>query len=847
MIPVSTDYKRELIKGNRNYVIKVDVTLAGHAVPDFTLTNNEIWDNGISLDNAISSDDSFDIGSAIVGSLSVVINNINDDYSQYDFFDATLTLYLGVSGDLDENDQQRYYRIGFYVVDVPTYNGSLITLECLDNMVWFDVPYKEVTGITYPATAQTVVQAMCSHVGVPLETLNFPNSTENATRVMVAPEQDYSCREVLQYIAQMCCCYCKINTAGKLELKWYDKSLINNIIDYDGGTFSTTTTPYSDGCDLDGGQWYWDGDTYVWTQGDEADGGQFSQLLNRVFISNNYDIQVATDDVVITGCRVRNNTSDENSFDVLWVDSTLEQTHDRYVLCIDDNPFILTESAANSIANIVGQTLAGLPIRGFSSTSLSDFSYETGDMATVIDFRGNRYYTWITHTTFTTNNSETFSCGVESLKKRSEQRFSTIAETIEKAKVALSAYDIAVKEMNTLAQNAIGYNEYYYPNVGTTPANRVTYRYNGADTPSGANPKFPNSTVVFKISGDGVFVSTSKDAQGYEQYTNGYDANSGTAILNLLYAQGLNAQWITAGTIDTNRLNVTGIITAINNNGTTYINGGKIATGTMNANRIGAGTIDASVIAVTNLNASNITAGTMSADRITSGTMSAARISGGTLTLGGNDNVNGVCNVKNSSGTTKVKLNSDGITATAGTIAGWTLNSSGFTNGSDAWVKPLEISCGTHGATLVKMLGKSSGTDGYLSVEVNSSSDYVRVRTDGITKKSSGGTSYAVWEASDRRCKKDITDLALDEAQNLITKVAPKKFKFKDEDCYRYGFIAQELRKIIDDDCGIEYGEDARAIHYSDFIAPLCMVVNDQQKQIDLLKQELAELKARID
>ena len=162
MIPVSTDYKRELIKGNRNYVIKVDVTLAGHAVPDFTLTNNEIWDNGISLDNAISSDDSFDIGSAIVGSLSVVINNINDDYSQYDFFDATLTLYLGVSGDLDENDQQRYYRIGFYVVDVPTYNGSLITLECLDNMVWFDVPYKEVTGITYPATAQTVVQAMCS-------------------------------------------------------------------------------------------------------------------------------------------------------------------------------------------------------------------------------------------------------------------------------------------------------------------------------------------------------------------------------------------------------------------------------------------------------------------------------------------------------------------------------------------------------------------------------------------------------------------------------------------------------------------------------------------------------------
>lgn len=556
MIPVSTEYKRQLIQGNRNYLIKVDITLNDNVDPALRtvlhLTNEHIWDNGITLDCATSSDSSFDIGSAIVSSLSVVINNINGDYSQYDFYDARVTLYLGVAGDIDGSDVQRYYRIGLYVVDAPTYNGSLITLDCLDNMIWFDTPFSDVTGISYPAYAGEVVDAICSAVGVTLATQTFPNYHLDATKVLAEPEGSLSCREVLQYVAQMCCCYCKINTAGELVLAWYDKTAINNLVDYDGGTFSTTTTPYSDGCDLDGGTFN------PWNTGDSGNGGTFEELRDRVFISNNYDIQVSTDDVVITGCRVRNNTSNDSAYDVLWVDSTLEQTHDRYVLVIDDNPLITDETKATSIANLVGSILAGLPVRGFTATSLSDFSYETGDMATVVDFRGNRYYTWLTHFTFTTNNSENFSCGVESLKKRSEQRFSTLAETIEKARRAVSAYDKAVKDMNELAQTAIGYYEYVYPSV----TGNIMYRFDSAaDMPASgtADPKFPNSNTVFKISGDGVFVAMRSNGDiapdGTCTYSNGYDANSGTAILNLIYAIGINCDWIHAGTLTLGGLN----------------------------------------------------------------------------------------------------------------------------------------------------------------------------------------------------------------------------------------------------------------------------------------------------
>lgn len=547
MIPVSNEYKRQLIAGNRNYVIKIPVFLEGNSTqtPDFTLTNENIWEQGVTLESATSGDGSFDIGSAIVGSLKVVINNISGDYSSYDFYNAKLVLWLGVTGDVDENDDQVYYRIGFYVCDTPTYNGSLITLECIDNMTWFDVPFSGVTGITYPCTAGEFVSSICSHVGVILGTPQFPNydvMTISAESGAWLADNDINCREALQYVAQKCCCYCKIDTAGELALTWYDKNAIIGITGYDGGTYNTNTTPYSDGDDVDGGSFN------PWSTGDVADGGTFTQLQQGAWLTNNYEMQVSTDDIVVTGCRVRNTSGkDEEKYDELWVDATLEQTHDRYVLVIENNPLIIASEAEN-VANVVGSILAGLPIRAFTSSSLSDFSYETGDMVTIIDFRGNLYYTWITRFTFTTNNSESFACGAESIRQRSETRFSetakTLAEANENAKAQLTEYDQAQAAMNELAQEALGYKVYEYDVTG---GGHVTWLYDIApvDDTDPEHPLFPNANTVIMISGDGLFIS--KDHG--EHYYEGLDANSGTAILNMIYAHGINCDWIHAGTL----------------------------------------------------------------------------------------------------------------------------------------------------------------------------------------------------------------------------------------------------------------------------------------------------------
>lgn len=866
MIPVSIDYKRQLIAGNRNYLIKADVWLADNTtnVPDFTLTNEEIWDNGITIDQAISDDSSFTIGAAIVGSLQVVINNINGDFSQYDFYNAKITLYLGVTGDVDEHDVQRYYRIGFYVVDEPSYNGSLITLNCLDNMTWFDVPFENIT--TTNTTAGQLVQAICSHVGVLLDTPQFPNHTQ---AIDVELDQKLNCREVLQYVAQMCCCYCKMTTAGELALKWYNKQEIIGITDYDGGTYNTNTTPYSDGCNLDGGHFNpWDGDS--------ADGGTFADLMNSAFLSQNFEVSVSTDDVVVTGCRVRNTTSNDDAYDYIWVDTNLEPpigTHERYVLVIENNPFITSENA-NDIATNVGSILAGLPVRGFSSSSLSDFSYETGDMVTVIDFRGNRYYTWITHFTFTTNNSETFSCGVESFRKRSEERFSdsvkTLAEANNNASTLVTEYDAAVSAMNDLAQEAIGYNKYETNINGAT----VTWLYNGSsiDTTDPSNPTFTGSSVVFKISGDGVFVSH----DGGINYDNGYDANSGTAILSLLYAVGISCDWLKTGTITLGGYNnMDGKLVAYAN--TTLTSGSysgttvSIPIGYSQVQKAGNTLVD---ITISNISSAVDYKGKYRLYRTTDGStfnkIEESYISEGItrvatpLEIVNNPSNYYVLYVEEQSPFTATFDYSIGVNKIVTTI-----DRNGVNTTEGVFSGTLSAARGTisDGVGTLKL----DGGDLYIT---NSQSGGA-----GVFAEKSGTNYYSCWGAvrsaardssyrecdtmdiiiagqneSDKRVKKNIKNIDVGFAKRLILGVKPKSYKYKkDPDVLRFGVIAQDILEI-EKECGITENnrlcytnsEGNYAVEYRQLIAPMIKVIQEQQSEIDLLKQELADLKARV-
>ena len=111
------------------------------------------------------------------------------------------------------------------------------------------------------------------------------------------------------------------------------------------------------------------------------------------------------------------------------------------------------------------------------------------------------------------------------------------------------------------------------------------------------------------------------------------DFNSANIVL------AINGDGTSSASINANKININGVINAINNNTSTTINGNKITTGTITANQVSSDIITTTNFSAQNINANNITAGTLNVDRIpnlsaskiTSGTMSANRINGGSI------------------------------------------------------------------------------------------------------------------------------------------------------------------------------------------------------------------------
>lgn len=147
MLNASAEFIREMNNDNRNFLPYIDITLSDNTV--LNLTPAEIWENTFKIEDATSAVGKFTIGAAVSTKVSFTINNIYDDYSQYDFAKATAVVKVGLK--LQDNTIEKLL-IGFFTaVDDPAYNGSTISLTLLDNLYKFNKSYKN-TNLVYPAT-----------------------------------------------------------------------------------------------------------------------------------------------------------------------------------------------------------------------------------------------------------------------------------------------------------------------------------------------------------------------------------------------------------------------------------------------------------------------------------------------------------------------------------------------------------------------------------------------------------------------------------------------------------------------------------------------------------------------
>lgn len=512
---VSSQFRRELNNGNRNYVKSAKITLKDGT--ELTLTDKAFWNNGVKIEESTSNENSFDIGSVIVGQLTLSINNMYDDYSEYDFTDAKITnVSIGIK--LSDNTIESL-QYGQYTVNEAKYNGSIITLTAYDNMYKFDQPYTKST-LSYPATLLQIVQDSCSKCDVQLGSYDFPH---NDFIIQNKPEDEsITFRNILQWVSQISCCYCKMDPQGRLVLNWYNTDILENISTLNGGNFLN----WEANKDTVSG-----GNFNPWTQGELISAGAFSETSDYHTIHSFSSLTLSTDDVVITGVRVVEEIEGEEGTE----SKTYQSGMDGYVLSVEGNKLI--QGSGATVVGFLAEKLVGLRFRPFTASSLSDPTIESGDIALLSDRKGNTYKTIITSNTFQPGNYQNISCGAEAPARKSAQRYSQATQIYvdyrKEIQKERTEREKALKELGERLEASTG--------VFTTieeqsDGSKIYYLHN--------KPSLDDSDIVWKMTAEAWGVST----DGGKTWNAGMTVD-GDTIVRILTATGVNADWIKTGAL----------------------------------------------------------------------------------------------------------------------------------------------------------------------------------------------------------------------------------------------------------------------------------------------------------
>ena len=512
---VSNQFRNELFNGNRNFIKSADIKLKDETV--LHVDNSKLWQNGLKIEDSVSNSSSFDIGSAIIGQLTVTLNNIYDEYSNYDFTNAEISnIKVGLKLPDDTIESISY---GIYTVNETKYNGSFITLTAYDNLYKFDVSYSKST-LSYPATLGEIVRDACSVCNVQLGTASFDNDD---FLVNERPSDDtITFRNVLLWVAQISCKFLKVDAYGKLLLSWYNTGIFESIKIISGGKFR----PWETDVAYDGGSFS------PWTEGDiTIDGGNFSDgNFHNIYNWSSFP-NIATDDVIITGIKVTDEVETDNGKEEV----TYQSGEEGYILSIEDNKLI--QGKGEIVCSYLGEKLIGLTFRPFSGNCLSDPTVEAGDLAIISDRKGNSYKTFITSNTFQPGNFQSLSCNAETPLRNSVLRFSKLTQALvdnrKEIQKQKTEWQKAMEDLSNRINNSSGL---YMTSEEQPDGSSIYYMHD--------KPTLEESMIVWKMTAEAVAVST----DGGKTYNAGLTVD-GTLIAKIMNTIGINFDWGVGGSL----------------------------------------------------------------------------------------------------------------------------------------------------------------------------------------------------------------------------------------------------------------------------------------------------------
>lgn len=541
MINVSNAF-REKLEAGEPVRMMVDITFPNGTKKTI---NEDIMngDNGFS-DCADSS--SFPVGAVVCKTLTLSINNDQEQWKNYNFYNAKVHAYLKVNGLEEKIDK------GTYTITEPEQYSDIITLTALDDMYKANKTYA--SGLKLPQSLINLVRDACETLKIGMNL-----TMEHGDIIIRSIPDSMTFRQLFGYAAMVESSNARIDYAGNLRfLKWdFGKMESDNAatVDADGFIHFGDANPSIDT------------DSFVslpgWTINAEGflalTSGPGSDVQRLMAYAN--PPTLSSDDIVITGVRLKNGERDNNTD----TDYSGMYGEEGYVLELENE--LIDSDQLETVASIIGEQLVGARFRNLEGDLIYEPTVEFGDMVYTYDRLGNKYVTPLTDVSGNVGGLITVKTQADDPIRGSSNFYSDSTKAIVAArkmvKKETSAREEAMQKLNDRISNASGM---YSTDVEQADGSVIRYLHD--------KKTLGESLNVIKITSDAIGFST----DGGKTFPYGVTVD-GETITRLLYAEGINADYINAGTLIVRDKNGNAIFEADMDTGSVTLDGSCVTIG----------------------------------------------------------------------------------------------------------------------------------------------------------------------------------------------------------------------------------------------------------------------------
>lgn len=539
MINVSDTFKQKLQDGERVWQ-EVEITFPDGTVK--TVKNEIMGENCTFSDCAESS--SFPIGCVVCKSMTLELDNTSDQWKNYNFYMAKVHAYLKMQISvaslaatdelLDENydpildqsdgailatkaateDRVETIDKGIYTITAPEQYGEILSFTALDDMYKTNATY--ISHLVLPQSIETLVRDACETLGIPSEV-----SMAHGNLIVSEIPENMTFRQLFGWAAMLETANARLDSRGYLRFIRWDFSNVqedyNAVVDADGNvTFKGGASIDSESFISPTGNWTIDSDGFLTLIESAAD---TSEKLKDFFTSPT----VSSDDIVITGIKLKNRENEA------MYGST------GYVLELEND--LVADSDLDTVAAQIGDSIIGAKFRSMSGELAYNPLIEFGDMTYTYDRKWNRYITPLTDVSCSVNGKTTVKTQaddpIRGQSKFQSESTKAIVEARRLVKKEQSAREKAVKKLEETLKNSSGL---YETSVAQEDGSTITYLHD--------KPTLAESKNVIKFTAEAIGVSN----DGGKTYPYGFFL-TGDLIAKILYAHGINADYIDTGAL----------------------------------------------------------------------------------------------------------------------------------------------------------------------------------------------------------------------------------------------------------------------------------------------------------